>query len=175
MNESIIDKRIIKTIRFANSSDTHLKFACISSSSVVGKYDGVTQEIATLTHRSVSTVENWAHAHRLYKETRSNGNRKTARLLWRELPASHWWMAYDIQRAGYDALYYLMFAFQNRVSGRGMMGEFDKDRNAGNAPLVFKRAKIVMFGLASELIQKHAGQLNEAQKIALLSVQEAFA
>ena len=171
--EQNIDLHIKRAVEFAKGSDTGLKYACIAAGPVVGTYDGTTNEIARLTNRSVSTVENYAHGFWLYKELRSNGSRTIARKLWRELPASHWWKAYDIQRAGYDAAYYLLFAFQHSVSGRGMMGEFEKDRNAGNAPLVFSRAKIAIYGLAVEMM-KHKSDMTTEQIAAITAVRKAF-
>ena len=171
--EHIIDKRIAQAVQYHKGSDASLKRACIAASGVVGNYDGTTQEIAKQSRRSVSTVENWANAHKLYKAVRANGNRAIARQLWRELPATHWWMAWDIHRNGYDALYYLLFAFQNHVSGRGMMGEYSKDVMAGNAPLVLQRAKIAIFGLASEL-RKRYPELTPLQRAAVDAVLKAF-
>lgn len=173
VDESAIDRHIDRTVRFVSDSDLGLKYAMIAASPVVGSYDGTTQEIAKRTRRSVSTVENWAHGHWCYKSLRANGNRKMARMLWRELTPTHWWKAYEIMQDGYDALYYLLAAFQYGWSSRGMMAEFDKEKQAGHAPIQFKRAKIAIFGLASEL-QKQAAQLNEAQRVAVLSVLEAF-
>ena len=171
--EGNIDLHIKRTVDFVANSDLGLKYAMIAASPVVGSYDGTTQEIARLTRRSVSTVENWAHGHWCYKSLRANGNKKLARKLWRELTPTHWWKAYEIMQDGYDALYYLLNAFQHGWSSRGMMAEYDKERQAGHAPIQFKRAKVAIFGLASEL-QKQAAQLSEAQRIAVLGVLEAF-
>jgi len=172
--ESIIDKWILKAARAETDSDTRLKYACIYASPVVGRYDGGTQEIARLTKRSVASIENRAHAHWLYKELRANGNKPLVRHLWRSLPASHWWLAYDIQRAGYDALYYLDLSDTHGYSGRGMMGEWNKDREAGHAPLVLSRAVLSFRGLAVELINKHSRQLTPPQRKAATAVAEAF-
>jgi hypothetical protein len=171
--EQLVDTWVNRVVAYHAGSDTSLKCACIVAAQVVGSYSGTTQLIAKETKRSVSSIENWAHGFWLYKELRANGSRTIARKLWRELPASHWWKAYDIQRAGYDAAYYLLFAFQHSVSGRGMMGEFEKDRNAGNAPLVFSRAKIAIYGLAVEMM-KHKSDMTPEQIAAITAVRKAF-
>lgn len=171
LSESGIDRHIERTIKYVDGSDLGLKCACIAASPVIGAYDGTTQQIAANTRRSVSTVENWAHAHWAYREYRSNGNRKMARLLWRELPATHWWKAWDIHQAGYNALYYLTSAYQYGWSSKGMMAEFDKERTAGHAPLQVQRAKIALYGLANELLKY---RLTEAEQQACLFVIDTF-
>ena len=175
ISESAIDRHIERAISYYGRSDTGLKYTCIACSPVVGSYDGTTQAIAHEIQRSVSTVENYAHAHWLYKGLRrsSNGSKKLVRTLWRELPASHWWQAWNIFENGYDALYYLTLAYQHKFSGRAMMGEYRKDIEAGNAPLIFRRAMSTIYGLAGELL-KHSQSLTEGQRIALLSVQDEF-
>jgi len=169
--EALIDTWIERIIANHRDSDMSLKYACIQAAQVVGSYSGATQVIAKATKRSVASVENWAHAFRLYKELRQEN--KLARVLWRALPASHWWLAYDIQRAGYDALYYLTAANQHDWSGREMMQEYKRDMEAGTAPIVFRRACLSLFGLASELL-KHVKQLTPFQLEAVEMVQEAF-
>lgn len=168
--EHLIDRRINQTVQYIDNSDLGVKLACVAASNVVGTYDGTTQEIARQTRRSVSTVQNWAHAHWMYKAARQ-ANVKLARRLWRELPPTHFWRAWDIHQAGYDALYYLQAAHQNNWSSKGMMGEWDKDRNAGNAPLQYRRAVISLVGLARELLKQVKG---ENERIALLSVLDVF-
>jgi hypothetical protein len=168
--EGMVDKRINQVTRYVGDSDLGVKLACIAASNVVGTYDGTTQEIAKRTRRSVSTVQNWAHAHWMYKEARKS-DMQLARLLWRKLPPTHFWRAWDIHQAGYDAMYYLLAAFQNDWSSKGMMGEWDKERLAGHAPLQYKRAVIALRGLAEELLKRVN---NEAQKVALLSVLDVF-
>ena len=172
--ESNIDRHIDRAIRYYSGSDTSLKYTCIACSPVVGSYDGTTQAIAQEIKRSVATVENYAHAHWLYKDLRSNGSLKSARILWRSLPASHWWQAYDIQRNGYDALYYLELAHQHKFSGRAMMGEYRKDMEAGNAPMQIKRARHAFVELAKEL-EKNARYLTAKERAALQAVRAAFA
>lgn len=170
--ESQLDARIARVVRYDLNSDLSLKYACLGAETVVGTYSGVTGEIAKLRKRSVATVENWAHAARLYKTLRKT-DRKIARHLFRELPASHWWLAYDIQVKGYDAGHYLLKAFQHSWSGRAMLGEFDKDMQAGNAPLIFRRACVTFYGLAVELSKQHK-QLTKEQFKAVEAVQKAF-
>lgn len=172
--EGVIDCWIERAVYYAGNSDTYLKYACIFASPIVGRYDGGTQQIATRQNRSVATVENWAHAHWLYKELRANGNKMLVRKLWRELPASHFWQAYDIQRRGYDALYYLTLAFQHNFSGRAMMGEFDKDIQAGNAPMQYKRQVHALRMLADEMLSKQVGHLTGPQRKALETVTTVF-
>jgi len=150
-NEGTIDARIARVVRFGLDSELSLKKACIVAASVVGTYSGVTQEIAKRTKRSVSTIENWAHAFRLYEQLRKF-NHDVSWCLWRELPASHWWLAYDIQAKGYDALHYLTMAEHHSWSGRDMMQEFKRDFEAGNAPMIRARALLSFRGLADELM-----------------------
>lgn len=167
--ESLLDSRVERAARYAASSDAALKYACLVASTVVGTYSGITQEIARRTRRSVSSVENWAHAGKLYKALRKEniqpGKFRFVRTLWRSLPASHWWLAYDIQQSGYDALNYLQNAFMHSWSGRAMMGEFDKDLHAGTAPLIFSRAVLSFRGLADELAKSR--QLTAQQAAAV--------
>lgn len=174
LDENIPDKWIANIIRWHSESDTRLKYACVAAGRVVGSYNGATGVIAKETNRSIATVENWAHAWRLYADLRSNGNRTRVRTLFRVLPASHWWLAYDIQQAGYDALYYLTNAHANKMSGREMLREWAQDREAGYAPLVFKRACLSFYGLAGEL-EKRSGELTKAQRHAVKVVREVFA
>ena len=170
--EGNIDRHIDRTVKYVDGSDLGLKCACIAASPVVGTYDGTTQEIAKRTMRSVSTVENWAHAHWMYSAARKI-NIKVARALWRTLPPTHFWKAWDIHQAGYDALYYLNNAWMYNWSAQGMMAEWDKERVAGHAPLQLSRAKLSFFGLASEL-WKQGKQLTVAQRNAVDAVLEAF-
>lgn len=170
--EGNIDRHIDRTVRYIDGSDLGLKFACIAASPVVGSYDGTTQEIAKRTRRSVSTVENWAHAHWMYSAARKI-NIKVARELWRMLPPTHFWKAWDIHQAGYDALYYLCGAGQYDWSAQGMMAEWDKERLAGIAPLQLSRAKLSFYGLASEL-WKRQKQLTAKQNAAVDAVLKAF-
>ena len=173
IHEGIVDKRIQQTIDFSKGSDTRLKLACIVASPIVGTYSHGTQQIAKATKRSVSTVENWAHAHWLYVALRREyGLKKMSRKLWRELPASHWWLAYDIYTRGFDAMYYLTYAFMYHASGRAMMQEFDADLRAGNAPLQFRRAVVAFRGLADELLKRK--DLTDEQISVLMKVQEVF-
>lgn len=172
LTESVVDKRIQQTVDFAQGSDTRLKCACIAASVIVGMYkDGGTQAIAKAAKRHVSSVENWAHAHWLYKELRRET--KWARHLWRALPASHWWLAWDIQQAGYEALYYLDMADKHNWSGRDMLKEYRADLDANNAPMQLKRIKISFIGAARELYENY-DKLTEAQQMAVIEVLAAF-
>jgi hypothetical protein len=172
--EEAVDRHIDRAVKWHKGSDTRLKFACIAASPIVGTYSDGTAKIAKESRRSVSAVENWAHAHWLYKAYRSNGHRKASRFLWREMPASFWWLAYDIHTAGYDAMHYLQKAYEHKSSSRDMMADFKADRDAGQAPLIFHRAKIALRGLANELIEKHWKSLNKDQRQVLVSVTEMF-
>jgi len=172
INESLIDNWIARAIAYDKSSDTSLKYHCINASPVVGKYrNGGTKAIADGIQRSISTVENHAHAHWLYEELRKV-NMKVARRLWRDLPASHWWLAYDIQRAGYEALHYLDFAAAHHWSGRDMLEQYKKDLEAGNAPIQFKRLCVSIRGLAVELLSRR--EATPEQIKAAQAVQKAF-
>jgi len=170
--ETIIDKRIHQAVVFHKGSDMCVKYACIAAAQVVGTYSDATEEIARLSRRSVSSVQNWAHAFRLYKELRKI-DACVSRSLWRILPASHWWLAYDIQQAGFDALYYLANAATHNWSGRDMLKEFARDREAGNAPLIFRRACLSFRGLADELV-KRVNDLTAEQLTAVQAVRKAF-
>jgi len=171
-NEALIDTWKDRVIQYHKGSDTSLKAACIVAAQVVGSYSGMTQVIAKETNRHVSSVENWAHGFRLYKELRQVD--KLARKLWRELPASHWWLAYDIQQAGHEALYYLLKAYQHHWSGRDMLQEYKRDIESGNAPIQYKRVIISFRGLAEELSLKHLGSLTPPQVAAVIAVRKAF-
>jgi hypothetical protein len=168
--EQLVDTWVNRVVAYHAGSDTSLKCACVVAAQVVGSYSGATGVIAKETKRSVSSVENWAHGFRLYKELRRD--HPLARQLWRDLPASHWWLAYDIQQAGFDAYYYLVLAYQHPWSGRDMLNEWKRDREAGSAPIVFKRACISFFGLASEL--EKSTQLTKPQREAVALVKKVF-
>lgn len=176
--ESVVDRWVERAIEHYGNSDMQLKMSCIVASAVVGTYSGGAQVIAKAINRSVSTVENHAHAGKLYKALRRDAVTSIAfrhvRNLWRALPASHWWLAYDIQQAGYKALNYLAMADFHGWSGRAMMGEFDKDLHAGTAPLIFSRAVLSFRGLADELY-KRPNSLTDRQLAAVCEVLDAFA
>jgi hypothetical protein len=169
INESLVDAWKDRVIQYHTGSDTSLKCACIVAAHVVGSYSGMTGVIAKETKRSVSTVENWAHGFRLYKELRQVD--KNARVYWRKLPASHWWLAYDIQRNGYDAFHYLTNAYLNKWSGRDMMQEYKRDIEAGTAPIQYKRMVISFRGLAMELSKR---TLTKEQRVAVDNVLKVF-
>jgi hypothetical protein len=172
----MVEKRISQIVTYHRGSDIQIKAACIAAARVVGSYDGTTGVIAKQTKRSVASVENWAHAFRLYNELRTNlADFRRVRCLWRSLPASHWWLAYDIQTSGYDALYYLDNADKHAWSGRDMLKEWRQDRENGGAPLILKRACYAFAELAKELSQKHIGQLTTEQQKAVIAVRKAFA
>lgn len=178
LTESIVDKRIQQAIDFSGDSDTRLKYACIAASRIVGTYSDGTQKIAKARRRHVSTVENWAHAHWLYVSLRNDPQnqpeKKLIRTLWRTMPASHWWLAYDIYAKGYDALHYLANAGMHGWSGRDMMQEYRKDMEAGNAPMVIRRVIVTFKGLADELLDRYVFDLTFDQIAALQKVQEVF-
>lgn len=163
--EARIDNRIQRTVDYDKSSDTYLKMACITASYAgVGEYQhGVTLEIAKRAKRHASTVENWNHAFWLYQELRRNEHKKLVRMLWRKLPASHWWLAWDIQQAGYDALYYIANAGMHGWSGRDMMTEYKADLDAGNAPLQFFNLKLKVGDLLHRMLTIHSKELTPRQ------------
>ena len=175
--EGITDRWITRSIKYYGKSDIELKKHCITASPVVGRYQfGGTKAIADGIKRSPSTVENHAHAHWLYKELRKPVKvRSYVRTLWRELSASHWWIAYEkIHRAGFDALHYLTNAHAHGWSGSEMIYDFDRDRKSNAAPLRVSHAKRSLAGLARELIEKHGAQLNDDERFVLMSVVEQF-
>ena len=172
--ESIIDGWILRAIKYSDESDESLKKHCIFASPIVGKYqNGGTKAIADGIHRSPSTVENHAHAYFLYRELRANGNMRRVREMWRALPASHWWLAWSIQKAGYEAYHYLDFAQLHNWSGRDMMTEYKNDLEAGNAPIQFKRLCVSIHGLAEELLGR--AETTTEQIKAVQEVRKAFA
>lgn len=167
-------KRVQQAIDYDKSSDTGLKKACVAASFAgVGTYSHVTKIIKDARKRSASTVENWAHAHWMYVEFRKV-NRTAARCLWRSLPASHFWLAWDIHYAGYDGMSYLLKAEEHGWSGRDMREEYRKDLEAGQAPMQFARVKLSFRGLADELLAKHGDHLTTRQRAALQEAREAF-
>jgi len=154
-NEGLIDRRIDQAVEWANSSQTYVKYTAIAAAQVVGTYSGTTEVIAQRTKRQVSTVQNWAHAFNLYEHERGN-NRPIARHLWRELPISFWWIAWDFHNRGYEALEYLLQAYQNGWSTRDMREEFKRDVEAGTAPLQRKRLFVTVRGMAEEILEHFA-------------------
>lgn len=176
-NESLVDIWIDRAAEYYGDSDLRLKMAGIVSDTVVGKYKlGGTSAIAKKTKHSVASVQNWAHAFRLYKTLRVAGGRLggffLVRSLWRSLPASHWWLAYDIQQSGFDALYYLENAELHHWSGRDMMQEYKREREGGLAPLVFHHACHSFLSLANELSKR--SELTQGQKKAIELVRKEF-
>lgn len=171
--EARIDDLIDDVVRFGAVSDLQLKRACLRASAVVGTYDGTTAVIAERTKRSVSTVENWAMAGCLLLDLRQDPKtRKAARILWRDLPASHFWLAQEIHKAGYDVVYYLGFANAYNVSGRGMIQEYRKDKEIGQAPMIRQRAFVALRGLAAELMTALPAAKREQAEAALQSFME---
>lgn len=171
--ESIIDNWIERAISFYGKSDWALKLSCINASPVVGKYDGGTKMIADGIRRSPSTVENHAHAHWLYKALRTGKVHTQVRTLWRTLPATHWWHAWGIHQAGYNALHYLTNAAAHGWSVRDMMEEYKRDREAGTAPLVLARAMHTAKGLMADILS-HPDGLTREQREAARRVVEVF-
>ena len=170
--EALVDKRIEQAVEWASNSQTSLKKAAAATAQV-GDYSGATEQIADRCKRSLTTVYNWANAFKLYKHERTE-NRAIAHHLWRELPLSFWWIAWDFHNKGYEAMPYLMNAYQHDWKTRDMREEFRRDVEAGNAPLQFKRVKIVMRGLADDLM-KFETQLTAEQLEAVQMVRKAFA
>jgi hypothetical protein len=176
MNESVIDHWVTQAVNYYEQSDVRLKICGLYAAPVVGTYqrDG-TKAIADGIGRSLSTVENYAHAAQLYQELRKNTKvRKRIRTLWRSLPASHWWSAWQIQNAGYDAFYYLDHADIYKLSGRDMMQEYKADRDAGTVPMLYDRGMIALSGLVRELLQKHYGKMDENLRSAMMILGEAL-
>lgn len=170
--EEIIDKRINQAVEFYRQSERGLKALCVAVSHVVGTYSGVTAEIAKVIQRDPSTIENYAHAHWCKLELQKNGHTKRVRDLWHILPASHFWLAWTIHKAGYQAYNYLDNAALHGWSGRVMLEEWKRDREIGNAPLREEQALTAFRGLASE-IMKIKG-LTKEQREAVKAVLKAF-
>lgn len=173
--ESITDHWISQAITHYGKSDAALKKHCVYAAMVVGRYEhGGTQAIATGIKRSISTVQNYAHAFWLYSELRKGKLNTRMRTLWRTLPASHFWQAWTIQQAGYDAYYYLTYAERHNASGREMMDCYKKDIEAGNAPIILQRGVHALRSLATELLNKFGNQFTESQRVALLTIVDNF-
>lgn len=170
--EEIIDKRIEQAARYYSQTERNLKAVCISASRVVGTYNGVTAAIADRIRRDSSTVENYAHAHWCKLAIRQNGNARRVRELWHVLPASHFWLAWTIHKSGYRAFDYLNNSALHGWSGRVMLEEWKRDREAGNAPLRAEQALTAFRGLAAE-IAKLKG-LTKEQREAVKAVLAAF-
>ena len=150
-SEGLIDKRIDQAVKWSSDSQTYGKYAAIATARV-GDYSGATEQIAQRTKRSDSTVYNWANAFNLYKIERKE-NRPIAWKLWRELPISFWWIAWGFHKSGYEALEYLLKAYQHGWKTRDMVEEYKRDVEAGTAPLQLPRVKATVRGLALELLK----------------------
>ena len=165
-------KRVRQTVEYSKLSDTHGKYACATAYYAgVGEHSHYTKMIAEARGRSVSSVENWANAFKLYSTLR-RVVMADARRLWRKLDASKWWLAYGIHKAGYDALHYLLMAESHNLSGRDMMAEYRADLDAGQVPMQINRVKITFRGLADELLKSNT--LTPAQAAAADAVLRAF-
>jgi len=161
-------------IKYARKSDAGLKVAGLMAADVVGKYSHETKVIADAVGRDVSTVENWAHAIWLYRELKLDPDHfQRVRKLFRLLPASTWWNAYDIQVKGYDAFYYLDKTAEHRWSGRRMMEEWKADLMAGIAKMNFRRARRAMAELAQEILQQDK-KITHSEKSACVLILEVF-
>ena len=176
--EAKIDRWILFVKKHYKASDTSLKKACLICTHVVGAYDGTTEAIAQATGRSVATVENWSHAGKLRAQLLAAKDQKKyprelVFVLWDELSASHWWLAYDIQVKGFDAFFYLNYAMENKASGRDMIMEFKRDLDSGHARMLLERARISMVGLANEFLRYPAG-LNDRQLDLCMKIVEDF-
>lgn len=141
INEGMIDKRTQQAVTFYGKSEMSLKLTAYAAGRVVGKYDGTTVMIAKQIKRSPSTVENLAHAFWLYDEMRYLAKPdvvKRVRELWRKLPISHWWLAWDSVDNAYDAYKLLDNAEKHGWSGRDMLREYkaDYEREHGAPPPV---------------------------------------
>ena len=171
-NEGLIDKRIDQFVEWEDGSQTYVKYTAIAAGQVVGMYDGATEELVKRTKRSTSTIQNRAHAFNLYKELRKD-NRAIARELWRSLPISFWVGADRIQKAGYESIKYLLSAYRHGWSVRDMNMEFDRDREAGNAPLQYERVKLTAVGLANEIMRSNhtSARLRNATHAWLLALE----
>jgi hypothetical protein len=55
-----------------------------------------------------------------------------------------------------------------------MLEEYRRDREAGNAPMVFRRVVIALCGLVDELKQKFAKQITQEQSDALDALGKVF-
>lgn len=171
MNESLVDKRIDQVVEWASASDTCVKYTSMAAAQVVGTYSGITEQIAKQTKRSVSTVQNWAHAKWMYDASRKV-RMSYARKLWRELPLSFWWIAWTFQQNGYEATDYLVCAYENEWSTRDMREEFKRDVEAGTARLQTKRVRVVLVGLAHEVLNSR--EFTEDERMAAGILIEAF-
>jgi hypothetical protein len=174
--ETVVDHWVSQAVKHYENSDIRLKMCALYAAPVVGTYqEGGAQAIADGIGRSLSTVKNYAHAGQLYKELKQNPQVGTrVRTLWRTLPASHWWLAWMIQNAGYDAFYYLDHADTHRLSGRDMMAEYKADMEAGLAPMRYERGIVALSGLVNELLRKHFARMDEDVRHAMLMLDEAL-
>ena len=97
MNETTADRRITRTAQAIQHGNRNLWEAAILAASIVGEYaEGGTRAIADRAGRSVSSVENWAHAWQLYADLR-NQLRTCAELrsLRPELSVTHFAVMWD--------------------------------------------------------------------------------
>lgn len=177
-NESIPDGWVTKAVAAYRSSQLYGKLFAVYAGAMVGKYqEGGTQALAAAILRSPSTVQNHAHAYWLYCELRRNlADYHQARVLWRALPISHWWTAYDIQRAGYEALKYLAMADRHQWSGREMIRNYQADVEAatgGRQPVPFTKA-VIKFRAMGDEAALYWDELTEKQKTAVRVWREAF-
>lgn len=186
INEALIDKRIQQAARWYGSAEMSLKLTAIAAARVVGKYDGTTAEIAKQIRRSTTTVENLAHAKWLYdlycnSYYGSDVDFRLVRKLWRVLPISHWWLAYDvIEPASFDSLWYLNNAYAHGWSGRRMLAEFRADYEAQHGappPVPFERKwqnfKAAITNVLADF-DELTKRLTAEQLMALRVVVEAF-
>ena len=93
--ETVTDNEIARAVRAARRSDGSLWVAAFWSARVVGTYrrDGA-REIALQAGKSVSTVENWAHAYWLYKALRESSEHVPN--MRKALVISHFYAAHDM-------------------------------------------------------------------------------
>lgn len=174
--ESKIEHYLDQIKKHQDKSDTSLKQACLIAGHVVGLYNGTTDAIAKRLGKSVSTIENWAHAAwlraALLKDTEK---RDRVHLLWRELSASKFWLAWDIHKEGFEALHYLEFVYSHKASGKDMMMEFKRDRDNGIAPLQVPRAKRTLKALAAGLLAQPKDLNNrELELCIMITAEEVF-
>jgi len=93
--EDITDNEISRAVRASRRADGNLWVAAFWSARVVGTYQRHgAAEIARQAGRSVSTVQNWAHAYWLYKALRESSEHVPN--LRKALVISHFYAAYDM-------------------------------------------------------------------------------
>lgn len=97
--EDLVERDIDRAVAYSKKADGNLWVAGMYAARVVGKYSGGTEEIHKRSGKSISSIQNWAHAYEMLvlvlKNSQLTGNWGFVRENWRVLSPTHFWTAWE--------------------------------------------------------------------------------